>query len=427
MKNNTPISSFERSKVVFKGAAKIGAKKTLSFGKKAFLSNEKKKIEDENVDDEIAEIIFKNLSFLKGTAIKISQSLVLHNLLPQKLQKKLSKSFNDVNPISQVLVMKVLENEFGKTYDKIFNEFNLKPFASASLGQVHLAKKGDKQLAIKIQYPSIDKTIKNDLKLLNTLAKMKKDLLPVLDEIKKRLYEEIDYKNEYENTLWAYKNFNSKDIIVPKVYKEFSNTHIITTQFINAIDLHKWLKTKPSLKSKTKIAKLLFEIFTKSVFKLHKIQADPNPANYLITGDEKLVLIDFGCVKGFDSDFIAKYINLFIVYQSHEKKKILKAYKDMGFIKDEKDIDDNLYEQISQFNDWVMEPFLTTEYRFTKEYLQKGMKFANLFSSKPFFVVEEFVFLDRTMHGLFSLFANMEVNVDMEYFRSFINLKNLYL
>lgn len=420
MKKNTPISSFSRSKVVVKSVAKIGVKKTVSFTKKAFLSKDEKLKEDEKINDEIAELIFKNLSLLKGTAIKISQALVLHNMLPKKLEKKLSKSFNDVHPISQALVMKVLENEFDKKYNKIFDNFTLKPFASASLGQVHLAHIDDKKLAVKIQYPSIDKTIENDLKLLSKIIKIKKEFIPILSEIQKRLYEEIDYKKEAQNTIWAYNNFVNNNVLVPKVYEKYSSKHILTTSYIDAVDLYSWLQTKPSKKIKTDIANLMFKVFTKSLFELKKMQADPNPANYLIKDDKRLVLIDFGCIKIFDDAFINNYIKIFKVYNSTNKKTILEAYREFGFIDDISLIDDVLYKNIVDFNTWGMEPFRNDEYIFTKEYLSKGLKYAKMFGNEPFRVVEDFVFLDRTLHGLFSLFANMNVTIDMRYFNKFI-------
>lgn len=420
MQKSTPVSSFARSKVVIKSVAKIGAKKTVSFTKKAFLSKDEIIKEDEKIDNEIAELIFKNLSLLKGTAIKISQALVLHNVLPKKLENKLSKSFNDVHPISQALVMKVLENEFEKKYNEIFDNFTLKPFASASLGQVHLAQIDDKKLAVKIQYPSIDKTIQNDLKLLSNLTKVKKQIAPILNEIQERLYEEIDYTKELNNTLWAYDNFTNKNIVVPKVYEKYSTKHILCTSYIDAIDLYTWLKTKPSKKDKTNIANLIFEVFTKSVFELKKIQADPNPANYLVKDDKKLVLIDFGCIKVFDDMFIENYVKIFKVYNSKDKKTILEAYKEFGFISDISLVDDELYQSIVDFNTWGMEPFRNDEYIFTKEYLEKGVQFAKMFADEPFKVVADYVFLDRTLHGLFSLFANMEVSIDMRCFNRFI-------
>jgi len=160
---------------------------------------------------------------------------------------------------------------------------------------------------------------------------------------------------------------------------------------------------------------------TESIFEYQKIQADPNPANYLITTDNKLALIDFGCIKKFDNNFIKIYINMFKSYKSTNKNEILKLYKDIGFINNIKDVDDDIfYIKILPFNKWAIEPFLYDKYKFTKEYLQEGVKFADILIKKPFVILKDFVFLDRTMHGLFSLFKQMDVVIDMSNFRKYL-------
>ena len=226
---------------------------------------------------------------------------------------------------------------------------------------------------------------------------------------------------EMKNTLWAYKSFNSKDVIVPKVYKEYSTTHILATSFIKGVDLHTWLLTNPKQKDKEIIANSIFDVFVKSIFKYKKIQADPNPANYIVTNNNKLALIDFGCIKRFDEKFIENYINIFKVYRSQNREEILKVYKKIGFIKDKKDITDETFKtKILPFNRWAIKPFLQDEYRFTKDYLDEGVRLANLFLNKPFIVVKDFVFLDRVSHGLFSLFAQMDITIDMRTFRKYL-------
>jgi predicted unusual protein kinase regulating ubiquinone biosynthesis (AarF/ABC1/UbiB family) len=419
MQNSTPITSLSRGKTVLKSAMKIGSKKALQLSKRTFLSTQEYKKEQESTDNEIASILFENISLLKGTAVKITQALALHNMLPKALQKELSKSYNQIEPINQVLVMKVLQNEFHKHYTEVFKAFDLKPFASASLGQVHLATTfKDKKVAVKIQYPSIDKTIQNDIKLIKRFTKLKKSLSPIIEEVETRLYEEIDYIKEMQNTLWAYDAFRSSEVLVPKVYKKYSTKHILTTSYVEGLGLHSWLALHPTKKEKQKVANTLFDIFVSSIFKHQKIQADPNPANYLITSEGKVVLIDFGCMKSFDEVFIENYIDIFRVYRSSDKKEVLTLYEKMGFIKRVKDVDDEIFQKkILPFNRWAIEPFLHERYKFTKEYLDEGVKYADMFVNKPFVVVEDFVFLDRTSHGLFSLFEQMGVEIDMRRFR----------
>ena len=95
----------------------------------------------------------------------------------------------------------------------------------------------------------------------------------------------------------------------------------------------------------------------------------------------------------------------------------------MGIIKNIDDIDDDLFQnKILAFNKWAVEPFLTDEYKITKKYLEKGVKFADIFVNKPFLMVKDFVFLDRTFHGLFSLFEKMDVVIDMKSFRARVGL-----
>jgi len=425
MKKTTPISSFSRNKIVLGSAVNIGAKKVTQYSKRAFMSKEKYQKEVSKTNSAIAELLFDNISLLKGTAVKITQALSLHGMLPEEITQELSKSYNQIKPISQALVIKVIKNEFQKSHDELFKEFSLKPFASASLGQVHLAKTDkDKKVAVKIQYPSIDKTVKNDIKFVKKIVRLSANYLSIIEEVEEKLYEEIDYEKELRNTQWAYVNLNSELIVVPKVYKKYSTKHILTTEYIEGMDLHSWLKTNPTMEQKQKIANSIFDVFVKSVFEHKKIQADPNPANYMVTSDNKLALIDFGCMKSFDDAFIKNYIDIMQTYILNDPDDVTTVYQEMGLINHKNDMTDKLFKEvISPFNQWAVEPYLSDEYRFTKEYLKQGVEYGEALTKKPFTVVKDYVFLDRTIHGLFSLFEQMDVVVDMRGMRKALGLK----
>ena len=130
------------------------------------------------------------------------------SLLPAAYQQELCKSYHQVPSLGRPLVRKLIVQELGSSPENLFNSFNTTAMAAASLGQVHAATNYEgKALAVKLQYPGIDVSIKNDLKIVRAIVKRTKPanlLLTALDEIEARLYEEVDYRREAKNTHWFY-------------------------------------------------------------------------------------------------------------------------------------------------------------------------------------------------------------------------------
>jgi len=422
--NKVPTSSIFRVKTVVEGALSIGRERAVVLVKRPFLSEDNyEKLKEENTA-QIAEILFEKISVLKGTAVKIAQSLAMHNVLPYQVHQTLQKSYNRIEPISKVVIMQVLKAEYGKDYKKVFAHFNLHPFAAASLGQVHEARTFDgKRLAIKVQYPGIDKTIRSDLELMKNFMRFHDNLAEILDEVRVRILEEVDYKKELQNYRWAYERFNTPTTVVPKVYEDFCTPHIIAADYIEGVDLLSWLESRPPMRQKKQIANAIWKVFVESVFDYRKIQADPNPGNYLVTNDGRLALVDFGCMKSFSEEFISLYKRLFQSAVTNKKDEILALYRQAGFLDVDEERADKAYRDVIEpFNRWAVEPLLCETFVFSKAYLEKGVEFAARFSSKPFNINKDFIFLDRTLHGLYALFERMGVPVDMRPFRQRVGL-----
>ncbi|MCP3900942.1 MAG: AarF/ABC1/UbiB kinase family protein, partial [Desulfobacteraceae bacterium] len=178
-----PKGKFKRTVISTKTATKVGGKVLNYLVKKPFLSKTKKIAAKKELSEKSAETIFKSLTLLKGTALKIAQFLSMElEILPEALRKELEKSYNRVPPLNRAIVRKILKNEYQDDPEKIFKTFEANAFAAASLGQVHNAEtnKGE-QIALKIQYPGIKNTIESDLKLVRTVVKPFQDyafLLP---------------------------------------------------------------------------------------------------------------------------------------------------------------------------------------------------------------------------------------------------------
>jgi len=255
--SDLPSSQLARAGVVGSTAMKLGVGKLKSKAKRPFLSKQEIQHATESQYDDDAEILFKAITKLRGTAVKLAQMLGMEtDLLPDRVIEELSKSYHQVPPLNRVLVQKVISKELGKSADQVFEKFNPVAMAAASLGQVHRATiDSGKVVAVKVQYPGIHVSIESDLKLLRKLTasgirllpKQKKPNRDVLEtsinEIGLRLMEETNYQLEADRTRWFKQNLCIDGIHVPEVFDQYSTDRIITTEMLSGLHIDDWLAT----------------------------------------------------------------------------------------------------------------------------------------------------------------------------------------
>ncbi len=190
-------------------------------GGKTFSQQREKNAAKQRVNKESADILFQGLSLLKGTALKIAQQLSFEiDFFPEEIARELEKSYHQVPPLNRALIRKVVQNELGGPPEKIFSAFDSQAFAAASLGQVHRAQTHDgASLAVKIQYPGIDRTISGDIRMIKNMLRPTPEYhlyRSALDEIEARLLEEIDYETEAANLAFFRGNLNPAKVIIPE-------------------------------------------------------------------------------------------------------------------------------------------------------------------------------------------------------------------
>lgn len=415
-----PRGKFKRTVVGTGTAAKVGGKVLKYIVKKPFLSDENRSKARHDLSKDSASTIFKTLTLLKGTTLKIAQFLSMElDLLPDELREELSKSYNSVPPLNRAIVRKILDSNFNKPFEKVFERFDLKAFAAASLGQVHEAYVHGEKLAVKIQYPGIRNTIKSDLKLVKTVARPLSNasfLLPMLDEIEEKLIEETDYIKESENQSFFQERLMMESVKIPKVYKDYSSDVILASEFIDGVSLDLWIKGDRKQEDKDRVAGTLYEIFLRGLYELNCIHADPNPGNFIITEDLKVGLIDFGCIKKLNPEFLKVYIKLnkTILLGDKEYTNFL---DDLNLLKEDvpAKIKENIFKIMVKIGRWYNR-FYNVEYFDFREnkdifhepqdYFKELGKYRNYFRAQP-----DFVFLDRTRYGLYRIFEQMEVKV----------------
>ena len=428
MDNTLPTGKFSRGKVVGKALLKIGAKKT-----KRFVTNGDKTQNHE----EIADIIFDALGELKGVSVKIAQQVALGMpFLPPAYLEKISKSFNAIPSINKALVRKIIKTELGLYPQDAFESFEMTAFAAASLGQVHLATKDGEQLAVKVQYPGIKKSIESDMSLIHFGMKRfakGQNVDHIVGEIEARLYEEVDYALEAKNCDFFRENIDNENITIPKVYPALSSEKVLSTSFLKGLDFEGYLATNPTQEEKNNYAQLIFDTFFYALYTLKHIHADPNPGNFLFLENGKLGLIDFGCVKCVENDFLTQYNQLHLnLLEENDDQSIIQQYVTLGMIEEENEEEMLTFytEIIKPLDTLYKEPLVGDSYDFkaNNDFSKRGFEMIFEVQQKQFHSVhklnEQFLFINRTLLGYYALFEKMGAKIETGYVKDLMQKHN---
>ncbi|WP_407637569.1 ABC1 kinase family protein [Enterovibrio calviensis] len=283
------------------------------------------------------------LAQLRGAAMKVGQLLSMDtgDALPKELTDILAKLRSDAAPMPAKQLANVLETEWGKDWQKHFISFTFKPLAAASIGQVHFAYGDDaSELAVKVQYPGIKKSISSDVDNVVTLLRLtglvpkEVDYKSLLEEAKKQLHDEANYELEAEMADAFYHHLQGdKRFIVPKVYKALTTPSILTMSFEKG-DPIETLHDIPQ-DQRNKLVTDLFELLFKEVFEFKLVQTDPNFANYLYQKEtQKLVLLDFGATRRYNDIISRGYQKLLTFAIRNDRQGVSDAMAQIGFFSD---------------------------------------------------------------------------------------------
>jgi predicted unusual protein kinase regulating ubiquinone biosynthesis (AarF/ABC1/UbiB family) len=308
-----PTSKIERAGKLVQTGAKIGVNYVKHYAEKIVNPDlTRDKLNENNAED-----IYDGLKSLKGSALKVAQMLSMDkNFLPQAYVEKFSLSQFSVPPLSAPLVLKTFKTNFGNTPYEIFDEFNANSVNAASIGQVHLATKNGKKLAVKIQYPGVANSISSDLALVKPIAirmfnLQGKDSDKYFKEVEDKLIEETNYLLELEQSKEVVEACSKiENILFPNYYPEFSSEKIITMDWMTGIHLSEFTAINTDREVGDKIGQALWDFYMYQIHVLRKVHADPHPGNFLVDDQNNLIALDFGCMKQIPADFYVPYFEL---------------------------------------------------------------------------------------------------------------------
>jgi len=423
MKDKMPKTCLERGFSSTRMAARIGTNQVRYLVKRPFLSEDERKVSRDKRDKDNAKALFDGMALLKGTALKAAQMLSFeHELLPKAFQKELEKSYYQVPSINRALVRKLVATGLNAAPENMFDQFDTKAFAAASLGQVHRARsRQGRELAVKIQYPDMEKTIESDIRMLGLIARSMANynlIKPALDEIRDMLLAETDYLLETENISFFRQHLNMEQVVIPEPWPDFSTRQILTMSFLDGQVVSQWLKTNPPQEQRNQVAQTLNDIFIRSFYELNVVHADPNPGNFLVRDDLSVGLLDFGCIREVRTEFVEQYRELIRLGGTRDSQAYLDLLTRMNFIS--KDLKPEHAQQVldavMKMGAWLKQLFQKAyfDFRDHPDFFSHGRKMSTDLHRLTRHIKgfpPEIIFLDRTRYGLIRLYEQMGVKI----------------
>ncbi|TKC01983.1 ABC1 kinase family protein [Pedobacter cryotolerans] len=422
-----PTTKVERSAKFVKTGFQIGGNYIKHYSKKIFNPN----LSRDELNEDNASDIYNSLSELKGSALKVAQMLSMDkNILPRAYVDKFTQSQYNAPPLSGPLIVRTFTKSFGKTPEKIFDKFNIKSTHAASIGQVHEAELNGKKLAVKIQYPGVGDSISSDLKLVKPFAfrllgMSEKELNIYIKEVEERLLEETDYEREVRSSIeFAEACKNLDNVVFPTYYPALSSNRIITMDWIEGLHLKEFLATNPSQELKNKIGQALWDFYNFQQHELRKVHADPHPGNFLITKDEKLGAIDFGCIKEMPDDFYEPFFSLTSTDLFENKEETIKAFRALEMIlpNDTPTQIEFYYKAYKEMISLFAKPYVTPTFDFSENDFFEGLysygeKIAKMPEFKQARGVKHFIYINRTNFGLYNILHELKATVKTDTFK----------
>jgi len=283
------------------------------------------------------------LDELGPTFVKFGQLLSTRpDVLPPDIIAELRGLQDDVRPFPLADVEKVVQEDLGLSIDQLFVEFEDRPIAAASIGQVHRATlPNGKHVAVKVQRPGAPRQIEADVALLYQAARIAKervraldfiDAQQLVDEFSRASRQELDYRLEARNAETFYRNFaGHPHVRVPKVFWTYTRSRVLTLEWLDGIQVADLDPTQWSLEHRRDLAYLMTETWMTMIFRHGFFHGDPHPANILVLGHgEQIGLVDFGAVGKLTDDDMSKLTRMFIDAAAENVEALPRRLSELG-------------------------------------------------------------------------------------------------
>jgi predicted unusual protein kinase regulating ubiquinone biosynthesis (AarF/ABC1/UbiB family) len=373
---------------------------------------------------ETAEDVAAELGQMKGAMMKIGQmASYIDTGLPDTVRNSLASLQHDAPPMSAELAAQQIQAELGERPEQLFAHWDPVPLASASIGQVHRAiTHDDHAVAVKVQYPGVGEAMASDLEnadwIFGGMAAMFPglDKGPIIEELKVRLIEELDYTLEAKRQRRFHEAYRGHPFVtVPAIHDRYSTKRVLTSELAEGVrftEVVNWSQEERNLAAET-----LFRFSFGAIYREHMFNGDPHPGNYLFQQGGRVTFLDFGLVKEFtpkETELFEDLITHMVL--NHDPGSFRRLIEGAGLLSNEAGHSDaEVIDYFSFYYRYVMEDRPVT---IDAAYAADGVSMLFDMNSehgslmKQLNVPPAFVVLQRITLGLMGLFARLDATMN---------------
>jgi predicted unusual protein kinase regulating ubiquinone biosynthesis (AarF/ABC1/UbiB family) len=369
--------------------------------------------------------VTETLADLRGAAMKLGQLLSLQGegLLSPRLRDALATLQNHAHVMPEAQVRQVLVHEYGRDWKQRFAEFDFEPLAAASIGQVHAAHAKDgRDLALKLQYPGVERSIDADVDnlalLLGGLRLLPAglDLDAIVPELKEELRREADYAREARSQE-QYRALVGDDpgVLVPRVHADLSTRRVLASERVRALPIEDLRSPEHAQRLRDEAGTKLLRLVFRELFEFRFVQTDPNFANYLFEPkQERVALLDFGAVRSFSRRFTDRYRDLIRAARAGDGETVQEHGVALGFLRGDETREAR--DAFHRLSDRVAEPLRAAgRYDFAASPLAREVRELGVdaYTRRGLHAPPtDLLFLHRKLAGTYLLLAHIGARVD---------------
>jgi predicted unusual protein kinase regulating ubiquinone biosynthesis (AarF/ABC1/UbiB family) len=290
-----------------------------------------------------AAMLARRLASLRGPAMKVGQMLSLQSeeIIPAEFRNALSMLRSQGYAMPDAQLRRVLGREYGRGWEEKFARLDMEPAAAASIGQIHRARThGGREIALKVQFPGVARSVDSDVNNLATLLRRLEFLPVTIDvgaiaaEAKRQLHLETDYESEARNLeRYAKLVADMPSVVVPRIHRTLTTRRILAMEWMDGDPLETLTSEAVPQPTRNAVARTLQELMFREMFDYQFMQTDPNIDNYLyLPATQQIGLLDLGAVAEFPREFSEHYRRVCRAVVAGDAEGVRAAATDIGYI-----------------------------------------------------------------------------------------------